>query len=76
VKGAAGKVTGDKALEAEGKLDKTKSAAHNAIGDAKDAVRDATKTPQRLDVVRLPRRLSKAALFSPGFVLRSSTSSL
>jgi uncharacterized protein YjbJ (UPF0337 family) len=48
VKGAikdAGKVTGDKELQAEGKFDKAKGAAHNAAGDAKDAVRSATKTP-------------------------------
>jgi len=40
---AAGKVTGDKELQVEGKLDKAKGAAHNAAGDAKDAVRDASK---------------------------------
>jgi uncharacterized protein YjbJ (UPF0337 family) len=41
IKDAAGKVTGDKELQAEGKLDKAKGAAHNAVGDAKDAVRKA-----------------------------------
>ena len=45
VKDAAGKLTGDKGLQAEGKFDKAKGAAHNAAGDAKDAVRNATKTP-------------------------------
>jgi uncharacterized protein YjbJ (UPF0337 family) len=66
IKDAAGKVTGDKALEAEGKLDKTKSAAHNAVGDAEDAVRNATKTPQRLDVVRLPKPpFEGGSLFCP-----------
>jgi len=43
IKDAAGKVTGDKELQAEGKLDKAKGAAHNAAGDAKDALRNATK---------------------------------
>ena len=43
IKDAAGKVTGDKELQAEGKLDKAKGAAHNAEGDAKDALRNATK---------------------------------
>ena len=43
IKDAAGKVTGDKELQAEGKFDKAKGAAHNAAGDAKDAFRNATK---------------------------------
>jgi uncharacterized protein YjbJ (UPF0337 family) len=42
IKDTAGKVTGDKELQAEGKLDKAKGAAHNAAGDAKDAVKRAT----------------------------------
>jgi uncharacterized protein YjbJ (UPF0337 family) len=41
IKDAAGKVTGDKELQSEGKLDKAKSAAHEAVGDLKDAVRKA-----------------------------------
>jgi uncharacterized protein YjbJ (UPF0337 family) len=41
IKDAAGKITGDKELQAEGKLDKAKGAAHSAIGDAKDAVKHA-----------------------------------
>ena len=43
IKDAAGKVTGDKELRAEGKLDKAKDSAHNAAGDVKDALRDASK---------------------------------
>jgi uncharacterized protein YjbJ (UPF0337 family) len=43
IKDTAGKVTGDKELQAEGKFDKAKGAAHNAAGDAKDAFRNATK---------------------------------
>ena len=39
VKEVAGKVTGDKELESEGKLDKAKGDLHNAAGDVKDAVR-------------------------------------
>jgi uncharacterized protein YjbJ (UPF0337 family) len=42
IKDTAGKVTGDKKLESEGKLDKAKGAAHNVAGDVKDAVKDAT----------------------------------
>ena len=38
---AAGKVTGDKKLQTEGKMDKAKGAAHEAAGDIKDAVRKA-----------------------------------
>jgi uncharacterized protein YjbJ (UPF0337 family) len=30
---------GDKKLQAEGKLDKPKGAAHEALGDVKDAIR-------------------------------------
>ena len=41
VKDAAGKMTGDKELQAEGKMDKAKGAAHSAVGDAKDAVKRA-----------------------------------
>jgi uncharacterized protein YjbJ (UPF0337 family) len=41
MKDAAGKVTGDKELQAEGKIDKAKGAAHSAVGDAKDAVKRA-----------------------------------
>jgi uncharacterized protein YjbJ (UPF0337 family) len=43
IKDTAGKVTNDKELQPEGKFDKAKGAAHNAAGDAKDAVRNATK---------------------------------
>jgi uncharacterized protein YjbJ (UPF0337 family) len=39
VKDAAGKVMGDKGLQAEGKMDKAKGAARQALGDAKDAVK-------------------------------------
>lgn len=41
VKDAAGKVTGDAKLQAEGKADKAKGKVQNAVGGAKDAVRDA-----------------------------------
>jgi hypothetical protein len=34
---------GDKEMQAEGKMDKAKGAAHNAAGDAKDIARDATR---------------------------------
>ena len=39
IKETAGKVTGDKGLEAEGKMDKVKGAAHSAVGDVKDALK-------------------------------------
>jgi uncharacterized protein YjbJ (UPF0337 family) len=39
---AAGKVTGDKKLEAEGHADKAKGHAKEAVGDLKDAARKAT----------------------------------
>lgn len=41
IKEGAGKLTGDKDMEAEGKIDKAKGSAHNAAGDVKDAARDA-----------------------------------
>jgi len=43
VKDAAGKITGDRKLQAEGKADKLEGKAQNAIGGAKDAVRDAVR---------------------------------
>lgn len=39
IKDAAGKMTGDKQMQAEGKLDKAKGAAHQAAGDIKDAMK-------------------------------------
>jgi uncharacterized protein YjbJ (UPF0337 family) len=41
IKDAAGKVTGDKELQSEAKLDKAKGAAHEAVADLKDTVRKA-----------------------------------
>ena len=43
VKDVVGKLTGDEKMQAEGKMDKAKGAAHEAAGDAKDTVRDATR---------------------------------
>jgi len=41
VKEGAGKLTGDKRLETEGKIDKAKGAAHKVAGDVKDGIRNA-----------------------------------
>jgi len=41
IKEGAGKLTGDKELEGEGKLDKAKGSAHQVAGDVKDAASDA-----------------------------------
>jgi len=41
IKDTAGKLTGDKELQAEGKLYKAKGSAHNAAGDVEDAIRKA-----------------------------------
>jgi uncharacterized protein YjbJ (UPF0337 family) len=41
IKEGAGKLTGDKEMQAEGKIDKAKGSAHNAVGDVKDAARNA-----------------------------------
>lgn len=43
IKDAAGKMTGDKKMQAEGKIDKVKGEAHHAAGDVKDAARDAKR---------------------------------
>jgi len=42
IKDVAGKVTGDKELQTEGKMDKAKGDLHKAAGDVKDAFRKAT----------------------------------
>jgi uncharacterized protein YjbJ (UPF0337 family) len=42
IKDTAGKMMGDKEMQAEGKADKAKGAAHSAVGDAKDAMKHAT----------------------------------
>jgi len=43
IKDAAGKVTGDAKLQAEGKADKATGKVQSTVGGAKDAVRDVTK---------------------------------
>jgi uncharacterized protein YjbJ (UPF0337 family) len=43
IKDVAGKLTGDKELQAEGKFDKAKGDAHKTLGDIKDALKQATK---------------------------------
>jgi len=42
-KDAAGKVTGDRNLQADGKMDKTEGKIQKEVGKAKDAVRDAVR---------------------------------
>ena len=39
IKQGAGKLSGDKEMENEGKIDKAKGDLHNAAGDVKDAAR-------------------------------------
>jgi len=46
-KDAAGKMTGDKQMQAEGKIDKAKGAARESLGDAKDAARRALDADKR-----------------------------
>jgi uncharacterized protein YjbJ (UPF0337 family) len=43
IKDTAGKVTGNKKLESEGKFDKAKGSAHNVAGDLKDAVKESNE---------------------------------
>ena len=40
MKDAAGKITGDTKLQAEGKMDKAKGKIENAVGGVKDSLRD------------------------------------
>lgn len=40
IKDTAGKVTGDTKLQAEGKMDKAKGKLENAVGGAKDSLRE------------------------------------
>jgi uncharacterized protein YjbJ (UPF0337 family) len=47
IKDAAGKMTGDKKLQAEGKFDKAKGDFHKLAGDMKDAAKDAAKHSQK-----------------------------
>ncbi|HWU24998.1 MAG TPA: CsbD family protein [Rhizomicrobium sp.] len=42
-KDAAGKITGDAKLQAEGKMDKLKGKAESTFGSAKDALHDASR---------------------------------
>ena len=43
IKEAIGKVTGDTKAQAEGAVEQTAGKAQNAVGGAKDTVRDAVK---------------------------------
>jgi uncharacterized protein YjbJ (UPF0337 family) len=43
IKEGAGKLSGDKELESEGKVDKAKGDLHNAAGNVKDAARNLKK---------------------------------
>jgi uncharacterized protein YjbJ (UPF0337 family) len=43
IKETAGKVSGDKELETEGKVDKAKGDLHNVAGDVKDAVKKVVR---------------------------------
>ena len=43
IKDTAGKITGDKKLQSEGKFDKAKGSAHNVAGDVKDAIKETNK---------------------------------
>lgn len=47
VKDAAGKVTGDAKLQAEGKADKVAGKVQNAAGGVKDAARESNRDNER-----------------------------
>ena len=64
IKEAAGELTGDAKLKAEGKAGKLKGKVENAVGGAKDAVRHATG--------KLDRALDIDAVASAGSALRDA----
>ncbi len=43
VKEVAGKVTGDRTLEAKGKIQKVEGKLHEGVGDAQDAIHKANR---------------------------------
>jgi len=43
IKEAVGKVTGDRTIEAEGKVEKATGTVQQNVGEAKDKLRDAVK---------------------------------
>jgi uncharacterized protein YjbJ (UPF0337 family) len=47
IKEGAGKLTGNKSMEAEGKMDKLKGAARSVAGDVKDAARKAAEAAKK-----------------------------
>lgn len=47
VKEGVGKLTGDRKLEAEGKVQKVQGKAQDALGDVQDAVQDAVRKTGR-----------------------------
>jgi uncharacterized protein YjbJ (UPF0337 family) len=47
IKEAAGKVMGDSKMKAEGKADQVAGKVRNAVGGAKDAIRDADDRSRR-----------------------------
>ncbi len=47
VKEAAGKLTGNDKLEAEGKADKAEGAVRKSVGDVKDAARNVADSVKR-----------------------------
>ena len=78
-------MTGDKKMQAEGKMDKAKGAAHNAVGDAKDTARDAnsiasTETqqegrPDRGGLFDIPRYRSRPVEAIPAWLTAAEISS-
>ena len=47
IKEGAGKVSGDKSIGTEGKIERAKGAGHNAAGEVKDAARNAADSLKR-----------------------------
>ena len=66
VKEAAGKVTGDTKLQAEGKADQVEGKVQNAVGGVKDSLRDKDRPLSLLFTECAKRRPRKRAAFSLG----------
>jgi uncharacterized protein YjbJ (UPF0337 family) len=56
IKDTAGKVTGDKKLQSEGKFDKAKGSAHNLAGDGSRCVEDGRRLIRTIIARQQPSR--------------------
>ena len=58
IKEGAGKISGDKEMQREGKADKAKGDVHKAAGDVKDADPQRSRQHEEVENARAKRRLA------------------